>query len=119
MPLHDLLLQRQAAAEPIRVGVIGAGKFGSMFLAQARRTAGLHVMAIAELSPERARTALDYIGWPEAQYDATSFEAARQSGKTHITEDAPAMIAAGGMEVIVDATGVPAAGIRHALLAAE
>ena len=119
MGLHTLLQQREAEGRPVRVGIAGAGKFGSMFLAQARRTAGMHVMAIAELSPERARAALANIGWPEAQYEATSLEDALRTGKTFITEDSAAMIAADGLDVVIDATGVPAAGIRHALLAAE
>ena len=119
MPLHNLLRQRQAAHRPIRVGIIGAGKFGSMYLAQAHRTPGVHVMAIAELSPDRARAALKRVGWPDEQYAATSFEDAIRTGRTYITEDAAALVAADGMEVVIDATGVPALGIRHALLAAE
>ncbi len=118
MSLHARFLQRQAENRPVRVGVIGAGKFGSMFLAQARRTPGLHVMAVAELERPRAAAALERVGWPEEQYAAASFEEARNRGSTFLTEDAEALIAADGMEVVVDATGVPAAGIRHALLAA-
>ena len=55
MNLFHLL--RQRAGNPVRVGIIGAGKFGSMFLAQARRTVGLHVVGVADRYPERARTA--------------------------------------------------------------
>lgn len=119
MPLHGLLQERAAENRPIRVGIIGAGKFGSMYLAQARRTTGVHIMAIAELSPTRAKSTLKRVGWPEAQYAATSFDDAIKTGRTFITEDSEAMVAADGMEVIIDATGVPAMGIRHALLAAE
>src|SRR5205807_10586142 len=35
--LHAKLMERETAGRPIRVGLIGAGKFGTMFLAQARR----------------------------------------------------------------------------------
>ena len=75
MFLHRLLAARAAAGNPIRVGVVGAGKFGTMFLAQARRTPGLHVLAVADLSPDRARAALDRCGWPAAQYAARGFAA--------------------------------------------
>ena len=51
MNLHAKLRARAEAGRPVRVGLIGAGKFGSMFLAQAPHTPGLHVMAIADLSP--------------------------------------------------------------------
>jgi hypothetical protein len=47
--LHALLTQRAAQGRPVRVGLIGAGKFGSMYLAQARRTGGVQVVGIADL----------------------------------------------------------------------
>jgi predicted homoserine dehydrogenase-like protein len=115
--LHAMLLRREADANPVRVGVIGAGKFGSMYLSQARRTPGIHVLGIADLDPARARTALAHVDWPQTQYGATSFDAARRDGTTFITDDTAALIAA--VDVVVDATGSPAAGIRHALLACE
>ena len=72
MNLHALLAQRAAAQRPVRVALIGAGKFGAMFLAQARRTPGLHVLGIADLDPARARAQLARVGWPEEQFGATS-----------------------------------------------
>ncbi len=117
MYLHRLLEARAAAGTPIRVGVVGAGKFGTMFLAQARRTPGLHVLAVADLAPQRARDALQRCGWPAGQYAASGFDEARRAGTTFITDDALALIAADGLDVVVEATGHPAAGIRHALAA--
>ena len=64
MNLHRLLQKREAEGKPLRVALIGAGKFGSMFLAQVRVTPGMHLVAVADLSPERARTALATTGWP-------------------------------------------------------
>ncbi len=107
------------AGTPIRVGVIGAGKFGSMFLSQAPRTAGLHVMGIADLDVQRARDAVERVGWPAERIAATSFAQARRDGTTCIVDDAEALIAADGIDVIIEATGNPAAGIRHALLCFE
>ncbi|MFQ6022666.1 MAG: NAD(P)H-dependent oxidoreductase [Acidiferrobacterales bacterium] len=114
MSLHRLLRER-AKANPVRVGVIGAGKFASMFLAQARQTPGLHVMAVCDLDIVRARASFERTGWTGEQIGARSFEAAIRQGSTHLTEDAAALIAADGMEVVVDCTGDPTAGIRHAL----
>ena len=57
MNLHRLLAARAAAGNPVRVGLIGAGKFGTMSLAQARTTPGVHVVAGTDLEPERARGA--------------------------------------------------------------
>jgi len=86
-----------------------------MFLAQARTTPGVHVMAVADLSVPQAREALRNTGWEEERISAASFAEALTSGTTHVTEDAEALIAADGIDVVVEATGVPPAGIRHAL----
>ncbi len=114
MNLHRLLLKRAEAGRPIRVAQIGAGKFGSMFLHQARRTAGMHVVGIADLSVPRARAALARIHWPDGSYDAASLDDAIATGGTHLTEDAMALIADPRIEVVVECTGHPEAGLRHA-----
>jgi len=113
--LHALLLEREAAGKPVTVGLIGAGKFGTMFLAQVLRTRGMHLVGIADLSAERAKKALASCGWDEQQYQAASLGDAFKSGRTHITQDSDALIAFPDIEVIVEATGDPKAGINHAL----
>ncbi len=115
MNLHRLLQERAAAGDPVRVGLIGAGKFGAMYLAQARLTDGIHLLAVADLEPQRARDALTDVGWDPARIRARDFADALATGETHLTDDALALIAAPGLEVVIDATGSPVAGIRHAL----
>ena len=115
MNLYTLLRRREAEGRPVRVGLIGAGKFGTMFLAQARTTPGMHVVAVADLAGDRARRALGAAGYSEDQASAASFSEALSSGGTHITEDSGDLISADGIEVVVEATGSPAAGVRHAL----
>ena len=117
MNLHAKLLEREAAGKPVTVGVIGAGKFGTMYLSQARLTAGTHVVAVADLEVARARSQLQTAGWPAELYAATSLDDAHKRRATFITADADAMIADPRIEVIVEATGVPGAGIHHALAA--
>ncbi|MDP2240782.1 MAG: SAF domain-containing protein [Burkholderiales bacterium] len=119
MNLYNLLSQRAAQDRPLRVALIGAGKFGSMFLSQVRRTPGMHLVAIADLSPERARASLTRVGWPLEQYSATSLAAAAKNGATFVTDDAQTTIASDAVEIVIDATGSPAAGIRHALACCE
>jgi predicted homoserine dehydrogenase-like protein len=103
------------AGTPVRVGVIGAGKFGSMFLSQAPRTPGLHVLGIADLDVNRARQAVKRVRWPAERTEARSVADALREGRTFLTQDSDALIAAEGIDVIIEATGNPAAGIRHSL----
>ncbi|MGH3087746.1 MAG: NAD(P)H-dependent oxidoreductase [Rubrobacteraceae bacterium] len=119
MNLYALLQSRAAEGRPIRVGLIGAGKFGAMFLAQARTTPGIHILAVADLSVSQARQSLKNTGWEKGRTSADSFAEALKSGSTHITDDAEALIAADGMDVVVEATGNPPAGIRHALFCSD
>src|SRR5438128_9211378 len=102
MNLHRLLNARRAAGKPVHVALIGAGKFGSMFLSQVPHTPGLEVPVIVDLDPERAREACRTVGWEQTRISATRF-----------TDDGAAATSV-GIEVIVEATGNPAAGIRHA-----
>jgi predicted homoserine dehydrogenase-like protein len=117
--LHALLLERKAAGRPVRVGLIGAGKFGTMFLSQARLTEGMHVMGVADLDVARAKNQLKTAGWPANVYAAASLDEAKKRGSAHVTDNAEALIACDDVEVIVEATGVPQAGIRHALAAIQ
>ncbi|WP_332117890.1 NAD(P)H-dependent oxidoreductase [Azorhizobium caulinodans] len=119
MNLHALLAQRAASGKPVRVGLIGAGKFGSMVLAQAQRIEGMHVVGVADLNVGRARASLARVGWPEERYGATSLADAFKTGKTCVLDDANALAAFDGVECIIEATGHPIAGVRHALAAID
>ncbi len=115
MNLTRLLQQRAAAGNPVRVGLIGAGKFGSMYLSQIPRTPGIHLLGIADLNPARAAESLRRVGWKDEQFAAKNFKQAFSNGTTHITDDTEALISNRHIDVIIDATGSPAAGIAHVL----
>jgi predicted homoserine dehydrogenase-like protein len=115
--LSARLLEREAAGRPVTVGLIGAGKFGAMFLAQARLTKGLHIVAVADLDTARAKSQLAVAGWPATQHAASSLSDAHAKRATFVTDDAKAMIADPRIEVVVEATGIPGAGIAHCLMA--
>ncbi|KAI0145466.1 SAF domain-containing protein [Xylariaceae sp. FL1272] len=120
--LSTKLAELEAAGKPIQVGIIGAGKFGSMFISQSHRTTGLRLAGIADLSKDRALAALKKTGFPEDKYDASvtmSISEGIKAGKTAITTDSAALIATPEIDVILEVTGNPAAGIRHALLCCE
>ena len=117
--LSTKLAAREASGTPIQVGIIGAGKFGSMFISQSHRTPGIRLAAIADLSKDRALAALQRTGYPEDRFDATasiSIQDGLKKRKTAITTDSAELIATKGIDVILEVTGSPAAGIRHALL---
>ena len=117
MNLHKLLCERAACDSPLRVGLIGAGKFGTMFLAQAQRTPGLHLLGVADLAPDRARDNLQRVGWPAERIAAASIGDAVERGTTWIGDDAQQLIAHPALDVVIDATGHPPSGIAHALAA--
>ncbi len=112
MNLSSMLKERAAAGRPIRIGQIGAGKFGTMFLSQVRLTTGMHLVGLADLMPQRARERMIGVGWPAAQTEAKSMADALKTGKTLVTDDAMAVIDHPEIEVVIEATGDPATGIR-------
>jgi predicted homoserine dehydrogenase-like protein len=119
MNLASLLARRAAGGHPVRIGLIGAGKFGSMVLAQARRIEGLHVVGIADLDVGRARASLARVGWPAEQYAAATLGDAVRTGATCVLGDAHALAACPEIECVIEATGHPIAGVRHALACIE
>jgi predicted homoserine dehydrogenase-like protein len=115
MNLYKKLTERAAQQKPIRVGLIGAGKFGAMYLSQALRTPGIHLVGVADLSPSNAKQSLLRVGWPGDRIRAKTLESAARSGTTCLTDDTSALIASPFIDLVIDATGSPAAGIAHVL----
>ena len=115
MNLYAKLQSRAAQGKPVRVGLIGAGKFGSMYLAQIPRTPGVHQVGIADLSPDSARTNLARVGWTPQQSQAASLDAAIKEGSTHVGEDWRALVRHPAIDVIVECTGNPIAAVDHCL----
>ena len=108
MNLTHLAAARDDAGRPIKVGLIGAGKFGSMFLAQVPTSKGIEVAAIADLDPERAQRSCRAVGWTDERVESVDF-----------TDDSSTLFTRSDVEVIVEATGNPAVGVEHALSAIE
>jgi predicted homoserine dehydrogenase-like protein len=103
MYLHNAILKRVDKNNPVKVALIGAGKFGSMFLSQVPTTAGLEVTVIADLKPENAINACKNVGWSDELINKTKF-----------VDEAIKAIRLSEVDVVVEATGFPAAGIEHA-----
>ncbi len=119
MNLATKLASRAAEGRPVRMGLIGAGKFGSMILAQTRHIPGLQVVGIADLNVGKVRASLARVGWTEAQYQARTLDDAVRSGGTCVTDDVASLLACKAIDCVVEATGHPIAGIRHAVQAID
>ncbi|WP_298825895.1 Gfo/Idh/MocA family oxidoreductase [uncultured Piscinibacter sp.] len=115
MNLHRKLQQREAEGRPVRIGLIGAGKFGSMYLAQVPRTPGVHLVGIADLSPAAAQANLARVGWDAARTQAGSLDEAVKTGSTHVGDDWTALVRHPAIDVIVECTGNPIAAVDHCL----
>jgi predicted homoserine dehydrogenase-like protein len=110
-PVHAATLlrrleERAAAGRPVGVAIVGGGVFAALFLAQAQRTPGIRIAGVADLAPARVRERLRAAGWSDAAL-----------AEVVLTDDAAALIASPGVDVVVEATGDAPAGVEHALLA--
>jgi len=117
--LFSLLQARAAEQGPVQVGVIGAGKFASMFLTQAVGSAGLHVVGVADVDVSKAKAALGRTGWPAERYAAGSLDEAVRTGGTAVIDSADDLIAYPAVEVVLEITGNPLAGTHHAVTAID
>ena len=115
MNLYAKLLERKD--KPLRIGVIGAGKFGAMYIAQVPRTPGVHLVGIADLSPDSAKGNLERVGWKPESYAAPSLDRAFKEQCTHLSDDWEALVAHPAIDIIIESTGNPPAAVEHALAA--
>jgi len=119
MHLSQQLQRLENAGTPIRVVVIGAGKFGCMYLAQAGNTPGVHIAAIVDLDIERCRSGLRRIGWPAEKFAASTLRHALDQGSTYLTDRLESVLEHGEIDVVIDATGNVMAAVDHALMSIE
>ena len=119
MHLSSQLKQRERSNTPIRVALVGAGKFGCMFLAQAGQTPGVHVAAVIDIDTVRCRDGLRRIGWDEEAFAAASLDVALDDGSTHITDRFDQVVTRDEIDVVIDATGHVAAAVEHVLQAMD
>ncbi|SOZ09086.1 NAD(P)H-dependent oxidoreductase [Cupriavidus taiwanensis] len=117
MNFYPQLLARAEQGKPVRVGLIGAGKFGAMYLAQVPRTPGVHMVGIADLVPANAHASLERVGWEAGRARAASLDDALHTGATHVGEDWQALVAHPAIDIIIECTGNPIAAVDHCLAA--
>ena len=113
MNLYSKLLQRKD--KPLRIGLIGAGKFAAMYIAQVPKTPGVHLVGIADINPPYAAENLKRVGWLHESYGAGSIEDALKKRNTHLSDDWEALVSHPQIDIIIEATGNPTAAVEHAL----
>ena len=115
---HSILAQRAAENNPIRVGIIGTGKFGGGLVAQLSQMRGMEAVAIADINLEHARNAYTASGVPEDAIKVVrnrqEMNAAIRSGARAITEDGLVVAHSDLIDVVTEATGIPEVGARMA-----
>ncbi len=117
MNLFAKLKERESQGKPLRVGLIGAGKFGSMYLAQVPKTPGVHLMGIADLSPASAKENLKRVGWSADRLNARSLDDALANRTTFVSDDWQALVSHPKLDIVVECTGHPIAAVDHCLFA--
>ena len=116
--ISQLLAQREADANPIQVGIIGAGKFGAGLVAQISQMQGMRVAVIADIKAHNAHYAYLSSGVPPEEIrtaeTAAELEDAIRAGKPVVVEDGVAVADCESLDAVVESTGAPDAGARHA-----
>ncbi|GAC1408564.1 MAG: Gfo/Idh/MocA family oxidoreductase [Candidatus Velthaea sp.] len=122
MNLAAKLAARERSGSPVRVGLVGAGKFGTMILAQLRLMTGVRLAVLADLDPQRAVDAAVRAGWPAAAFahatNASNASDIARGGKTAVVPSGE-IAAAADIDILIEATGHEEAGAVHAFRAIE
>jgi predicted homoserine dehydrogenase-like protein len=121
--LSARLAERETSGRPIRVGVVGAGRFGTMIVCQLASMRGMRPCVLAEISEARGLQALAHAGYPAGSVvragDLGQINDAIRRGVPALTAEA-GLLAQSDIDVAVEATGIPEVaavtatdGIRH------
>jgi predicted homoserine dehydrogenase-like protein len=113
----NLYSRLQELKKPLRIGLIGAGKFAAMYIAQVPKTPGVHLAGIADIAPDYAKQNLERVGWTSERYGAASIDQAIRTGQTHLSDNWEALVAHPAIDIVIEATGNPPAAVEHALFA--
>ncbi|NIA68708.1 homoserine dehydrogenase [Pelagibius litoralis] len=117
------LVARAESGRPVRIGLVGSGEMGTDIVTQVAHMPGIRIGAIAELNVPGALKAVEiaYNGEGRAKEAATpdQLNAAMEADQIAVTADASAVVGSGLIDVVIDATGVPAVGAEIGLSAME
>jgi len=118
MELYERLLERSAANNPIRVGLVGCGQMGSGLVHVMNQIVGMDAVALSDLDVDRPLETLDSLGVPDSGICVTNdrgeAEDALGDEKVVVTEDAVMLAELEPLEAVVEATGITEVGSRVA-----
>lgn len=111
----ELLDKKVKDKKPIKIGLIGCGKFGTMFLNQSINFSGIKIVGIADLKMEKILSSLERIGWPRYKIEKKDITKSYKNSSLYITQDVDDLINCSFIDIIIEATGDPIAGSKHIL----
>ena len=117
------LAARADAGKPVRIGLIGSGEMGTDIVTRAAMMDGVEVAAISEINLPAAHEAVEIAYRTDGQSaeaaNAERVNATIEAGKVAVTDNAEAVLGSDLIDVVIDATGVPAVGAEIGLSAME
>jgi len=118
MEMLERLRAREAAGDPICVGLVGCGHMGSGMVHVTHQMPGMETVAIADIAPARALETWHRLGFAADQICVTDrrgeAEDALRTGKRVLTEDSVLLAQLEGLDAVVEATGLTETGARVA-----
>ncbi|MEW5959341.1 MAG: hypothetical protein AB1801_16545 [Chloroflexota bacterium] len=119
MTLYNLLQENHRAGKIIRAGIVGAGQMGEGLACQMEMMYGMRATAIADIVPDRARQTFESANVPPEQVietsDASLAATAMAEGRRVATTDSSMLAGLPGLDIVVEATGVPEVGAQVTL----
>lgn len=117
------LKAREDSGKPIKIGLIGSGEMGTDIVTRASMMSGIDVAAIADIRIENATKAVDLAYQEEGHTTVVTttddLNAAIESGKVGVVEDAHLLLESGHLDVVIEATGLPGVGAELGIKAME
>ncbi len=114
---------RNDTGKPIRIGLVGCGEMGTDVVTRVAHMKGIEIAAVSDRQAENPLKAIDIAYGDRSRSKpantASEITAAIESGKIAITEDSVLLAENPLVDVVIDATGVPAVGAEIGLHAME
>ncbi|MBX8812890.1 homoserine dehydrogenase [Pseudochrobactrum algeriensis] len=114
---------RADTGKPIRIGLIGCGEMGTDIVTRVAHMPGIEIGAISETNPQRALKAAEIAygeqGHARETNTGSDLSLALEAHKIAVTDNADLILNNDLIDVVIDATGIPAVGAEIGLRAME